>query len=336
MNEVNEVVWMVRGAWVTLAVRAACVLGVVDALDEPRTLPELAIRTECEQQTLARLLRVLVDLGLLERAGDSYFATSRGDVLRIGHPSAIRDLALMQTVTPNLIAWQALADSIRDGQSAYERVHGQSSWDWLAGHPGEQARFNAAMARRGALQAEAIMNAVDLSASTLLVDVGGGDGALVASLLTETPNLHAIVADQPAVADAATAALSSRGLGQRARGQATDFFTAVPQGGDTYVLSNVLHDWDDGQAVTILRVVRDAMGVNSQLLVVENVLDAPGRGAWDQRDLHLVDLHMLVMFGARERRKADYDSLFIKAGLALSTLGTSPNTWNVLVARPSQ
>ena len=335
MDEVREVIGMVRGAWVTLCVRAACVLGVVDELDEPRTLSELAGRTGCDQPTLARLLRVLVDLGLLNRADDRYAVTTRGEVLGTGHPSRVRDLALMQTVVPNLTAWSHLADSVHDGAPAYDRVNGQSSWDWLAANAPEQARFNAAMARRGGLQADAIASAVDLSGANLLVDVGGGQGALVAALLTAAPHLRAIVADQPSVAEAATAALADSGLGHRAHGQATDFFSAVPSGGDVYLLSNVLHDWDDEQAIEILTVIRQAMPATSRLLIVECVLDAPNRSAWDQRDLHLVDLHMLVMFGARERTQAEYDQLLTIAGFTPSSLTVSPNTWNVLIAEPT-
>jgi hypothetical protein len=333
VDEVNEVIWMVRGVWVTLCIRAACVLGIVDQLDQPRTASELAARTDCDEPTLARLLRVLVDLGLLDQADDQFAVTPHGAVLGAGHPSRVRELALMQTVVPNLTAWHHLAASVRDGAASYERVNGQPSWDWLAAHPSEQARFNAAMARRGALQADAIAAAVDLSETSLLVDVGGGDGALVTALLNAARDLRAIVADQPAVAAAATTALAESGLSHRARAQATDFFTAVPPGGDAYVLSNVLHDWDDERAIAILTVVRQAMSASSRLLIVENVLDAPNRSPWDQRDLHLIDLHMLVMFGARERTQAQYDQLLTRAGLTPSTLTVSPNTWNVLVAK---
>ena len=113
MAEADDVVWMVRGAWVSLCVRAACELGIMDALEEPRTLAELATRTSSDPATLARLLRALVDLGLLPSVEDRYTATPRGEVLRVGHPSGVRNLALMQTVIPNLTAWQHLADAVR-------------------------------------------------------------------------------------------------------------------------------------------------------------------------------------------------------------------------------
>jgi len=336
VDEADEVVWMVRGAWVSLCVRAACELGVVDALEEPCNLAELAERTSSDPATLARLLRALGDIGLVSVNGDRYTATPRGEVLRVGHPSGVRNLALMQTVIPNLTAWQHLADAVRQGAAVFEDLHGLTSWEWLAAHPEEEVIFNAAMARRSALQIAAIRTAHDFSGARLVVDVGGGEGAMLAGLLQDEPSLNGIVADRSAVAAAATAAFTAAGIGARARGEPADFFTLVPPGGDIYLLSNVLHDWDDVPATLILRTVHKAMRPEAYLLVVENVLDAPGRTAPQRRDLHLVDLHMLVMFGARERTKAEYDGLLVDAGFAPSQLTPSPNTWNVLETQPAR
>jgi hypothetical protein len=335
MSEADDVVWMVRGAWVSLCVRAACELAIMDALEEPLTLAELATRTSSDPTTLARLLRALVDLGLLASANDRYTATPRGQVLRIEHPSGVRNLALMQTVIPNLSAWQHLADAVRTGGAVFENLHGLTSWEWLAAHPQEEALFNAAMARRAALQAAAVRAARDLSTARLIIDVGGGQGAMLADLLAHQPSLLGIVADRPEVAATAAAALAARGLGERARAESADFFLEVPSGGDVYVLSNVLHDWDDADALSILRTVHHAMGPAARLLVVENVLDAAGRTPSQQRDLHLVDLHMLVMFGARERTKTEYDALLVATGFAPTRLHPSPNTWNVMETQPA-
>ncbi len=337
MPESDDVIRLIRGGWVALCLRATCELGVVDALDRPRTLTELATTTGTDPATLARLLRVLADLDLLRRSSDGptdlWSVTDRGEALRTGHPSAAREVALMQSALPNLTAWHSLADAVRRGEGVYEDVVGVSHWQWMVERPEEQARFNAAMARRAVPQAAAVLAAHDLGEARLLVDVGGGRGALVAALLAEHPHLRAVVADQPEVAAAATAALAEAGLGERARGEPSDFFAGVPAGGDVYVLSNVLHDWDDADCGRILRTVRDAMTPEARLLVVETVLDAPGRTAAQQSDVHLVDLHMLVLFGARERTKAEYDALLTGAGFVPSTLEPSPTTWSVLETR---
>ncbi len=333
MTEVDDIIWMVRGAWVTLCVSATCELGVVDALATPCSLDELASRTATDTNALGRLLRVLVDLDLVALDDGRYSATPRGECLRIGHPSGVRNLALMQTTSENLTAWQHLADAVRRGSSVFEDLHGMTSWAWLAAHPDEETVFNASMARRASLQVAAIGAAVDLSTARLVVDVGGGQGAMLAGLLAGYPSMRGLVADRPDVAAAATEALAEAGLGDRARGEPADFFDAVPTGGDVYVLSNVLHDWDDVQAVSILRSVRRAMQPGARLLVVETVLDAAERTPAHQRDVHLVDLHMLIMFGARERTRAEYDTLFIAAGFAPAAMAPSPNSWNVLLTQ---
>lgn len=333
MAEADEVLWMVRGGWVSLCLRAMCELGVVDALDQPQDLATLATRCSATPAALGRLLRVLVDIGLVSTDQGRYAVTTMGETLRVGHPSGLRHLALMQTELPNLTAWGHLADAVRRGSAVYEDLNGQTQWEWFAAHPAEETVFNAAMARRGATQVGAVVAGYDFSGVRLVIDVGGGQGAMLAALLADQPMLHGIVADRPAVAASATASLAAAGLGARARGEASDFFVSVPTGGEVYLLSNVLHDWDDAQVVMILRSVHAAMGPAAELLIVENVLDAPGRTPSEQRDVHLVDLNMLVLFGARERSQSQYDDLLVAAGFEPSSLSPSPNTWNVLLTR---
>ena len=171
------------------------------------------------------------------------------------------------------------------------------------------------MARRGANQVAAILGTQDLSSVELVVDVGGGRGAMLAGLLTASPGMRGIVADRADVAAEAQTYLDDAGLGDRAQGEAADFFTSVPGGGDVYVVANVLHDWADDEAVRILRTIRAAMGATARLWIVEHVLDSPDRDFEQLRDLHLVDLHMLVMFGARERTSAEYDALLLSQRL---------------------
>jgi DNA-binding transcriptional ArsR family regulator len=329
------VLWMIRGAWVTMALRGACVLGVFDALREPMSVDELAAQTESDPPTLGRLLQLLADLGLVERDGDAtYRTTPLGEVLRDGHPSRMRDLALMQATIPNLSAWGALEDAVRTGSGVYEQVNGASSWEALAADPEAQRRFNASMARRASGQVAAVLAATELSDATTLVDVGGGRGAMLTGLLDALPHLRGVLADQPVVAAEAEEAFGAAGLGDRATAVACDFFVSVPEGGDVYTISNVIHDWNDADAVAILRTMRKAMPADSRLLVVEHVLDAPGRSFEELRDVHLVDLHMLVMFGARERTQAEYDALLTAAGFTTSRLAEPVSEWNVLEALP--
>jgi CheY-like chemotaxis protein len=190
------------------------------------------------------------------------------------------------------------------------------------------------MARRAGEQAQALVAHAGLDGVGSLVDVGGGRGGMVEALLRERPGLAAVVADRPEVAAQATSYLSEAGFGTHAHGEPCDFFTSVPEGGDVYTISNVLHDWDDDDCVAILKTVRAAMRADARLLVVEKVLGVAGRRPEADRDLALVDLHMLVMFGARERTQQEYDTLVTAAGFTPTRLLAAESEWNVLEARP--
>jgi hypothetical protein len=333
-DPVDGVLQMIRGGWVALSVRAMVKLGIAEALSEPRSPDELASLTAADPGALERLLRVLEDLGLVGREGDRYAATAWGATLRADHSSGLRSLAVIQTEPESLAAWGSLADAIRSAGSVFESVNGMSMWDFIASDMDRSATFNAAMSRRGDAQAAAIRGGCDLVDVSTIVDVGGGRGGMLASLLAEEPRLNAVVADLPHVAADADTTFAAAGLSDRARGVEADFFTSVPRGGDAYVISNVLHDWSDGDCVRILRTVRSAMSPSARVWIVEMVLDAPGRTAEQARDLRLVDLHMLVLFGAGERTAAEYGTLLEAAGFDSGTLLPTESSWNVIEARP--
>jgi hypothetical protein len=335
LDPAQSVVWMIRGAWVAHSLRAAAILGLPDLLTEPRTLDELAIAAGAEPPALGRLLRVLEDLGMAAREEDRYAATAMGNTLRSDHPSGLGNLLLLQTEPENVAAWGALADAVRTGGAVFETVNGVSNWDHIAANPERAARFNAAMARRGLAQADAIRNGCDLWDVSTIVDVGGGRGGMLVSLLADEPDISAVVADLPHVVADADMAFAAAGLSDRARGVAADFFDSVPTGGDAYVISNVLHDWSDDDCVRILRTVREAVRPSARVWIVEMVLDSPGRTFEQDRDLHLVDLHMLVLFGARERTAAEYGALLEAAGFDSGTLLTTESPWDVIEARPA-
>jgi O-methyltransferase domain/IclR helix-turn-helix domain len=335
-DAVQAVTWMVRGHWVALCLRAAAELNLIDHLDQPLTAESLAELTATDPSTLARLLRTLEDLDIVAvGADDRYAPTALGQTLRAGHPSAMRDLVLMQTELANLASWHELAAAIRSGAGVFETVNGVSNWEYLSADPHRQAVFDAAMARRGVAQAAAIRSGCDLTGVSTVVDVGGGQGGMLISLLAAEPQLSGVVADRPEVAAAARKAFAAAGLVGRADGVPADFFEAVPATGDAYVLSNILHDWPDHESVSILRTVRATMKPGARLWIVELVLDAPGRPFLKRRDLHLVDLHMLVMFGSRERTASEYGDLLRAAGFDRGTLLSTESNWDVIEAWPA-
>lgn len=315
-DDVDAVAWLVRGGWVSHCVRAMADLDLADAMAHSDTVEALASRTSTRPDTLLRLLRALADLGLVAADGPGRFAlTSRGALLRRDHPAGLRSLALMQTWAPNHAAWSELSTAVATGGGTFEAANGAGLWPTLSRHPRQQAAFDGAMARRGTQQARTIVAACDLTGIGTVVDVGGGRGALLASLLADQPQLRGVLADRPDVVAEAGELLDRAGVADRCEVRGVDFLVAVPAGGDAYVLSNILHDWTDEECDRILRAVRTAMPPGSRLWVLERVLDPdPPRPPREQAELHLLDLNMLVLFGARERTRAEYAALLTRAG----------------------
>jgi hypothetical protein len=192
---------------------------------------------------------------------------------------------------------------VREGGSAFERVHGRTFFDHLAAHPADSAAFQASMVDRSAREAAAVVACCDFARFHRVVDVGGGTGVLLRAVLAAAPGVDGLLFDRPEVV---------RDVGFPAQGG--DFFTAVPEGADAYVLSRVLHDWSDKDALRILRTCRRAMAPDATLLVVEAVL--PERAVDDPAAIRM-DLYMLALLAGRERTLSEYRALLDGSGLAL-------------------
>jgi hypothetical protein len=203
-------------------------------------------------------------------------------------------------------------------------------FDYFARHPEADRVFNEAMIGWTTQVAGAVAGTYDFSPFGTVVDVGGGYGTLLAAILQRNPNTRGVLFDQPHVVADAEGFLTTAGVADRCARVGGDFFAAVPAGGDAYVLSQILHDWDDERCVTILGQCRRAMPNHGKLLVVELVLpegEEPFFGKW-------LDLHMLVMAGGRERTAAEYDALFRAAGFALARVIPTPPGPSVVEAAP--
>ena len=252
---------------------------------------------------MTRVLRGLALEGVVVEEDGRFSLTPLGECLpAMAGPLAVRGELYYHGA-------EGLLEAVRSGGTAFERVYGAPFFAHLDAHPEASAAFEASMAGRARQEADAVVAAYDFGAFGSLVDVGGGRGVLLAAIL-EAADLRAVLVDRP---DAVAAARAH--LGERAECVVGDFFESVPAGADAYLLSRVLHDWDDEDALRILAVCRAAMGADARLLIVDAIL--PER-AVDQPFAIRMDVHMLLLLGARERTEAEFRELLGRAGFSLA------------------
>jgi hypothetical protein len=306
---------LVNGFQAAQAVHAAAVLGIPDLLAAgPRASDDLAAATDTHAPSLYRLLRALAALGVLEEDGERRFAlTALGDGLRSDAPEPVGAWAVHVGQPYFWEAWGHLLHSVRTGETAFRALHGEDIWSWRGRQPEAGAVFGAAMTAASRRANRALEGAYDFSRFGTVVDVGGGRGALLAGLLARHPTMRGILFDQPQVVAGAAEVLAAAGVADRCEIVGGDFFSGVPQGGDAYLLKWIVHDWDDEEAVAILRACRAATPGGGALLLVERVVGPPN----EEPESKLSDLNMLVMPGGRERTREEYAALLAAAGFAL-------------------
>jgi hypothetical protein len=318
---------------VSQAVYVAAQLGLADQLvDGPQTAEELARETGTHAPSLNRLLRVLAAFGIVQEVAPSRVAlTSLGACLRTDAPNSVRDAVLSSANQHDWHLWGDLLHCVQTSESAMSHLFGTPNmFDYYVQHPEVGAMNQAGFAAYGRIVAHAVVAAYDFSASGTLVDVGGGQGQLLATILGAYPTLHGVLFDQPSVVAHAEPVLERMGVAERCAVVAGDFFAEVPGGGDTYLLSRVIHDWEDADARTILENCHRAMLPQSRLLLVERVLPDhinPGVAAQEQT---LADLTMLVMTGGHERTEGQYRALFEATGFTLASLNPTQTSFSVV------
>jgi hypothetical protein len=307
---------MIGGFHITQLVHVAARLRLADMLsDAPLSAVELAGQLGAHAPFLYRVLRALVEIGLLSEEEDGRFGlTTMGRLLREDDPDSLRPVAIVYG-DAFYQAWSGLLQGVKSGRTPFEELFGAAFFDYFAQHPELGEAFDRTMASLSTAMADEVVAAYDFSGIRTLVDVGGGHGALLAAVLKAHPAITGVLFDQPAVIDSAREWIAAEGLSDRCELIGGDFFEAVPEGKDAYLMKWILHDWDDERAVRILRNCRQAMGERARLLTVEVVLpDRVGTAPAGCRN----DVHMLVLTGGRERTESEYRALLCAAGLQLT------------------
>ena len=318
---------LIVGFQVSQAIHVAATLGVADLLaDGPRTSDELADATNAHAGSLYRLLRALASVGVFhEDDGRRFALTPTGELLRSNVPGALRGWAMHVGRPYFQEAWSHLDHSIRTGDNAFQHAHGTDVWTYRAEHPDESAIFDQGMESLTGASNRALLDAYEFGRFGRVVDVGGGNGALLAALLDEVPTMQGILLDQPHVVANAAAVMERAGVADRCEIVGGSFFDEVPTGGDAYTLKSIIHDFEDERAVAILRTCRRAMAAGATLLLIERIVGPPNE---DPRT-KFSDLNMLVAPAGKERTLEEWEALLTEAGFRLAT--TTPSTSGLAV-----
>lgn len=307
----------ITGYWVSQLVFVAAKLGIAEQLARgPRTPEALAKKVGADAGALRRVLRALASIGIFaETPRGTFKLTPLAATLREGAPGSLKHFALMMVEGYNWSAWQELLDGVKTGLLPFPRVHGQAIFDYLRDHPEDDRIFSASMASISGPENAAVARALDFGRFRTLVDVGGAHGHLLATILGRHRRLRGVLYDQPQVVANAPASgfITARGVAGRIEVEGGNFFNAVPQGADAYIMKYIMHDWTDDQCARILGHIRRAMAPGGRVLVVEHVIRPGNAPDWGK----MLDINMLVLTGGRERTKDEFAALFARAGLRL-------------------
>ncbi|MFI9150334.1 methyltransferase [Streptomyces sp. NPDC053367] len=307
---------LVFGAACAAALRASARLGVADALaEEPMAVEDLAAAVKTEPRPLLRLLRALSCYGVFTEEPDGRFAhTEMSRLLREDDPHSLRDIALWCTEPWTWDAWPLLDEAVRTGGNVVEGLYGKEFFTYLnEDAPESAAVFNRAMTTSSEQSARDVAALLDLSGSSSVADIGGGQGHVVASLLDKYPAMHGALLDLPRVVDNALPRLTEGGdLADRVRVVPGDVRAAVPVKADVYVIKNIL-EWDDDSTARTLANVIGAGGPGTRVVVIENLVDDTP----SMRFSTAMDLLLLLNVGGAKHTTASMLSRLSAAGLVV-------------------
>ena len=321
------------GYIVSTALHVAVRLKIADRLaGGPRSAAELAQETGTNAEALYRVLRLLASVGIFrEEQGQArtFAQTDASALLQSNQPGTMYAMALWMADPFHLRVYADAMHSVVTGQPAADKTVGMPVFEYLSRDRELSETFNNAMTSFSASVIPAVLDAYDFSGIDTLVDVAGGHGHVLTSILQRYPSMRGILGDLDHVLAGAETRIRDQGVADRVRTEPIDFFKAVPAGGDAYIMKHIIHDWDDDRAVTILKNIRKAMKPGGRVILLESVLQSDNEPDFGK----LIDLEMLLMPGGRERTEEEFRALFARAGFTLARVVRTASPLSVLEAR---
>ena len=319
---------LISGFWISRCIYIAAKLGIADFVkDEPRTAADLAAASGAHASSLFRVLRALASVGIFTQDDkDRFGITSLSETLRADAPGSLRAFAMTELGEEHYPAWGNLMHSVRTGGIAFDQAFGMDVWKYFAQHPDNAKIFNDAMSGMTAQANEALHANYSFAGINTLVDIGGGHGGLITSILRRNPQMRGILFDSPQVIEGAKASIEASDVADRCELLGGNFFESVPPGADAHVLKWIIHDWDEEKSVAILKNSHRALAENGKLILVEAVVPSGGEPHFAK----FIDLNMLVMTGGRERTEAEFRELYERAGFRLTRVVPTESPFSVI------
>jgi len=322
---------MVIGKWISQALGTIVEIGVPNQLAKgARRCRDIARQAAVSEDGLYRLLRALASVGVFAESADRRFRlTGMGQLLRSDHPESLAGYARFTAHGITWRPWGQLSYSVKTGMPAFDHVFNTSIFEHLSRNPEVAAVFDEAMTSISAMEARATSDAYDFKRVETLMDVAGGHGLLLASVLRRHKTMRGVLFDLPHVAAGAAATFTRLGITGRVRVESGDFFKELPSGADAIIMKHIVHDWDDDSATRILQACHQALGTRGKVLIVDPVVPPSNRPHYGK----LLDLEMLVLTPrGRERTKAEFAKLLRGAGFRLSRVITTKGPLSIVEA----
>ena len=318
--------------WAGELLLQAAEMGLADKFGEKAcSADDLAREYDMHPRAFARFLRSLAGMGLLQSSGSGeYRLTDLGEALKTGAPGGARSAVIALIGGMVKPAWAVLDHALKTGEPAFERAHGMGLFKFLEANPGMAQLFSETMVGFHGREPPAVAEAYDFSGLGTLVDVGGASGNMLGHILSRHQELRGVLYDLPHVVTDAPPLLETFGVRDRVEIRTGSFFESVPTGGDAYLLSHIVHDWDEQEIATILGHIRRAINPDGRLLIVEMVLpagDEPHLGK-------MLDMMMLLVPGGEERTASEYAELVARSGFKLERVVPTASAVSVVEARP--
>lgn len=326
----DEIIKLVFGFMASQAVSVAARLGIADhLLDGPKTAEALAAAVQAHPGAVYRMMRALSGLGVFREEPTGTFALGRtGKYLCKSAPNEIGGFSAFFCAQWHWPIWSELFYSVKTGMPAFEKTLGEPFFDYLDRHPVQARSFNAGMTSFSGHTCDAIVAAYDFSGISTLMDVGGGHGLLLCSILKKYPGLRGTLFESSSVIDGAHPVIDGYGLSDRLALVSGNFFDRIDAKADAIMMKHIIHDWDDERSLKILRNCRAALPENGKLLIVEMVIPEPNQASIG----HLLDLQMLVFMNSHERTEAQYDDLFRQCGFKLAHVHPTASPFSIIEA----